>query len=899
MEPFAVGSSANVASSRVEGVRHSPIVTRAMTLLVVVVLVVSVLPVGGRLDELFHLLPNLMLGGAMLAVVLVHRLPRPEPWLLVASGYLLAAAVDPLYHAGWLGGTAVVDSELSVAAVDALSYPALFVGTLAIAAGRRYGRHVLAGSEPLIHVLALTAIIWITVTGPFLATGELPVLGGALPWMRALFELVLALLVLYRTSRTFGAGRFRRRVRIMGAIIAGGLLLEALGHAVVATRGEYPEPGTWLAPVNLAGHLLLAVFVTTRPFGVLLVLSGRAEQVHWSQIFSLLAAVFVPGGLMIVLLLADDDPSRTTVGVTMVAMAVIAVLALLRTRRLVLQIRELTEQRSSERLAAMFGHSTEAVLLLDRDGVIRFAGNGLLTLLGHDPDEWVGRPATDLLAPDQRSVAAESIARIAEAGYGSDEEGVGRIFRIDGEERRVKIVIANFIGGSAVDGLVATFTDVTEQRRLERALYHRAYHDDLTGLGNRALFLERMEHALRAERPDDDPLTVLFVDLDDFKSVNDALGHEIGDKMLRSVADRLRSVAGPDDLAARLGGDEFAVLLEGAHGLERSHGIGEALLHELRRPVTAGEHEIVVLASVGIAVATPGTTTSTLLRDADVAMYEAKRAGKGQVRLFDPMMRRVVAKHLEYRTALALALERSELRLVFMPYVDLRTGRLVGAEALVRWHHPEFGEIEASEFVPIAERSGLMVPMGYWIIERAFDELAQWRNGPSVSVNLSATQIRQPDFVDRVLTAADRTGIDGRRVVFEISESLLATERDRIAEVIVALRGSGFRFAIDDFGVDDCSLVALQQLPVDIIKVDRALIEDLVDSPDDSLARTILVVAESLGLVTVAEGVETLRQWNMLRQAGCELAQGFLMVGPLEADDMRSRLSAETARVPG
>ena len=269
---------------------------------------------------------------------------------------------------------------------------------------------------------------------------------------------------------------------------------------------------------------------------------------------------------------------------------------------------------------------------------------------------------------DERDDAARQFARLVEFGNGGTVEFETTLVHADGQERKATVVAANLVGGSAVDGIVATFRDVTEQRNLERQLSHRAFHDELTGLANRALFLDRMDHALRVARPEADPVVVLFVDLDDFKSVNDALGHAVGDQLLKIVADRIRRSAGTGDTAARLGGDEFAILLEDRGGIDRAIDVAESLLDSLREPVSIAGYDVAVLASVGVAVASPGMTTTSLLRDADIAMYEAKRAGKGQIRIFDPAMRLVATKHLEYRSELGGALENEELRLVYLPY---------------------------------------------------------------------------------------------------------------------------------------------------------------------------------------------------------------------------------------
>jgi diguanylate cyclase (GGDEF)-like protein len=437
---------------------------------------------------------------------------------------------------------------------------------------------------------------------------------------------------------------------------------------------------------------------------------------------------------------------------------------------------------------------------------------------------------------------------------------------------------------------VATFRDVTEQRNLERQLSHRAFHDELTGLANRALFLDRMDHALRVTRPEADPVVVLFVDLDDFKSVNDALGHAVGDQLLKTVADRVRRAVGSGDTAARLGGDEFAILLEDRGGIDRAIDVAERLLDSLREPVSIAGYDVAVLASVGVAVAAPNMSTTSLLRDADIAMYEAKRAGKGQIRIFDPAMRLVATKHLEYRSDLGEALERNQLRLVYMPFVDLRSGQVTGAEALVRWQHPDHGDIPANEFIPIAERSGLIVPIGYWLLEQGLQQMVSWRPNLFAGFNLSAVQIRQPDFVERVVELVDHFHVDPRAIVFELTETVLVEEGDRAIETVHRMRDEGFRFAIDDFGSGYCSLSYLQRHPVDLLKIDRQAIEDFGKDPrGHTLARTILQMADALDLLTVAEGIETTNQLRELRRHGCDLGQGYLLSHPLEADALARR----------
>jgi EAL domain-containing protein (putative c-di-GMP-specific phosphodiesterase class I) len=281
-------------------------------------------------------------------------------------------------------------------------------------------------------------------------------------------------------------------------------------------------------------------------------------------------------------------------------------------------------------------------------------------------------------------------------------------------------------------------------------------------------------------------------------------------------------------------------------------------------------------------------------------MYEAKRAGKGQIRIFDPAMRLVATKHLEYRSDLARAIELDQLRLVFMPYVDLNSGQVVGAETLVRWSHPDHGDVPAAEFVPIAVRTGLIVPIGYWAMEHALRNAAQWRAGLLLSMNLSHVQIHQPDFVERVVAMVDEHRVDPSSVVFELTEVTLTDEADRASNAISRLREEGFRFAVDDFGVGHCSLASLQRHPVDFVKIDRQAVEAFGNDPHGpTLARTILQTASSLGLMTVAEGIETAGQLRELRRLGCDLGQGYLLSQPVEADALARRFGHPGAVVLG
>ncbi len=821
---------------------------------------------------------------AIVAAIIIYRPVRPVPWFLVAVGLAVSGASYVVGAEEYFSDGLIFPGATN--AVGILAYPALFVGIASITSDRRNARDLLAGAEPIIYVIALTALMWLAVTGPYFEDGDLPLNPQAWIWVFSLLDGVLALMALRRAE---GPGREWLVYKLMVL----GFLLWAVAHAAVGWRGFEGTfvPTSLVASSLMLGPLVLGLVVTMPGMAEITAEQGDDGRVHWSQIFGLLVASLVPLGALILMLATGLTSTSSFVVVSLATVSVI-VLALARMWRLVDQVRLLTEQRGHDRLAAMVEHSSDVVMLADQQGHVNYSSPGLRGTLGYDPVSWLGRHLLDVLVEDDREQAQRQFDRLVETGHGGTVEFEASLLHADGQRRKATVVVANLVGGAAVDGMVATFRDVTEQRNLERQLSHRAFHDELTGLANRALFLDRMDHALRVTRPLTDPVVVLFVDLDDFKSVNDALGHGVGDQLLKNVADRIRKATATGDTAARLGGDEFSVLLEDRGGIDRAIDVAERLLDSLREPVTIAGYDVTVLASVGVAVATPGMSTTSLLRDADIAMYEAKRAGKGQIRIFDPAMRLVATKHLEYRSELGEALNKGELRLVYMPFVDLKTGQVTGAEALVRWHHPIHGDVPASEFIPIAERSGLIVPMGYWVVEEGLRQAASWRpeSGLFLSLNVSAVQIRQSDFVERVIALLDAYRIDPKTVIFEVTETMLVDEGDRATETVRRLRDEGFRFAIDDFGSGHCSLSYLQRHPVDLLKIDRTAIEEFGRDPrGNTLARSILQMADSLDLLTVAEGIETTGQLRELRRFGCALGQGYLLSKPLEASALEQR----------
>ena len=448
-------------------------------------------------------------------------------------------------------------------------------------------------------------------------------------------------------------------------------------------------------------------------------------------------------------------------------------------------------------------------------------------------------------------------------------------------------------------GLARAIDHAIERSRTQAQIAHQALHDPLTGLANRALFEDRLRQATARVRRHGNCVAVLFCDLDRFKVVNDTFGHAAGDDLLVAVAERIAGVLRTQDTAARIGGDEFAVLCEDVNGTHHALAIAERLLAELRAPFP-GVDDIPISASVGLAIAQEGTERpEALLREADSAMYRAKERGGGVAELFDDAMRGRAARRIELQEALRRGLERGEMRLHYQPRVRLATGEVVGVEALVRWQHPERGLLSPAEFLPVAEESGLIAPLGGWVIRESCRQAARWadaRRGAAplpVAVNLTARQCAQPDLLSVVRSAVDASGIDPSGLRLEVTESAVLSDYEANLAVLRALRDLGLSIAIDDFGAGPSSLAALQQLPVDVVTVDRSLVGGIErDRGGAAMLGGIVGLAHALGLRIVAEGVEEVAQVDRLRALGCDQGQGFFFARPSEADALVGLLGA-------
>jgi diguanylate cyclase (GGDEF)-like protein/PAS domain S-box-containing protein len=586
-------------------------------------------------------------------------------------------------------------------------------------------------------------------------------------------------------------------------------------------------------------------------------------------------------------------------------------------RRLTSQNRRLLEQaeheqvltaearRSQERFQSLVQNSADVSMILRADGTIEYESSAVERVLGILPEGRIGLYAMDLVHPDDQAWAQDLLADVSRSP-GAMVAGEIRIKHADGSWRWIEAVAKNLFDDPAVGGLVVNYRDITTRKTLEDELRHQAFHDSLTGLANRALFVDRLDHALSLTRRTRHPLAVLFIDVDDFKTINDSLGHGEGDAILVDVAERLRGALRAGDTIARMGGDEFAVLVEDPSADSAPTDVAGRLMAVLEAPFTRGGKELFVHASVGVAIMTSrDQTADELLRNADVSMYMAKSRGKNRIEVFEPSMHAAALARLALKGDLERALERHEFFVVYQPVIDLTTLQMVGVEALLRWTHPERGLVGPDEFIPVAEETGVIIPLGRWVLEQACRQLRAWDElVPSralvMNVNVSGRQVAEPGFVAVVGQVLAEVGIDPARLVLEFTENVLMQDTETTMTTLRALKALGIRLAIDDFGTGYSSLSYVRQFPIDILKIDRSFVASLDEGTESSaLVRSILNLSETLHLETVAEGIEDAGQLSELQALGADLGQGFLFAKPLPAAEISVLLSAPAGGFDG
>jgi diguanylate cyclase (GGDEF)-like protein/PAS domain S-box-containing protein len=595
---------------------------------------------------------------------------------------------------------------------------------------------------------------------------------------------------------------------------------------------------------------------------------------------------------------ATAAPRRLALLITLPAIAILIAVVLwwqIRRGRDAVQLQ--AEAASHARFEALVEQGSDLVVLADRKGVVSYVSSSLTHVLGIEPATWLGRQGLDLIPVEDRPAVAEAFQRVARLG--ESEPMDVRFLHADGTWRLLELAATDLSSHPQVGCVVWHGRDVTERRRLEEELAHQAFRDSLTGLANRALFQDRLTQALARVARSGEPVGVLMLDLDGFKTVNDTLGHDAGDEVLVEVAARLDACVRPGDTVARRGGDEFTVLLENMADPSVIELVAARVAEHLRKPLNLRGHELHVAASIGMALSTDQfESAERLLRNADLAMYVAKSRGRDNRVRFEPSMHADAEDALLLSLDLGGALARGELSIHYQPTMSLATGELEGAEALLRWNHPDRGGVPPLAFIPLAEQSGEIVPIGRWVLEQACEQAARWTEAfPgrtfSMNVNVSGRQLVEPSFVDEVASILDRTGLVPQVLTLEITETIFVTAAEAVISRLEELKALGIKLAIDDFGTGYSSLAYLGRFPFDIMKIDKGFVDAASTGAagGEALIKAIVDLGVGLHLKTVAEGIERSAQASQMRELGCDAGQGYFFARPMPAGQFTQLLT--------
>jgi len=550
-------------------------------------------------------------------------------------------------------------------------------------------------------------------------------------------------------------------------------------------------------------------------------------------------------------------------------------------------------RQSEERFASTVELAAIGICHVDMNGRLIHVNGQMTKILGYTRDELLAMSVWDLSHPEDRDASSEALAQLTRRDIGSFKLEK-RYLHKDGKTVWVRIsTVMKWSSEGAPLHHISIVEDISDRKEAQERIEHLARHDGLTGLPNRTMFGEILSGRIdRAQDRARDAFAVLFVDVDRFKGINDSLGHQAGDNVLNAVAGRISHCVRTTDRVARFGGDEFVILLDNVKDPSQAAAVAEKILHSLHVPVCVNGRELRVTASIGIACyPEDGIEPDVLMKNADMAMYAAKEAGRNEVRRYNIDLGTTSVRQITLETHLVRGLERDEFRLQYQPRVDAKTGVIVGAEALMRWWNSELGTISPVQFIPVAEDSGLIIPMGRWAIRKACEHAVQWRrkgaNDLSVSVNLSPKQFRDADLTDYIRATLKSTGLPPERLELEITESAVMSNLEEAVRIATAIRNIGVRLALDDFGTGYSSLAQLRRIPLDVLKIDRSFIRS-IDSNDEDRAITAAIVemASRLGIATVAEGVETKEQVAILSELRCEQLQGYYFGAACHPDEV-------------
>jgi diguanylate cyclase (GGDEF)-like protein/PAS domain S-box-containing protein len=566
--------------------------------------------------------------------------------------------------------------------------------------------------------------------------------------------------------------------------------------------------------------------------------------------------------------------------------------------------RDTVARESAERFQALIQSSSDVIAIVSPDGIVGYQSPSSRQIFGYDPEAMNGEPIASLVHPDDAEhTVSEFRAVVAEPG--STRMCECRLRHADGSWRHTETRITNLIDVPAVHGIVLNTRDVTERHMLEAELRHHAFHDSLTGLANRVLFTNRVEHALVSSKRDGSTIALLYCDLNGLKRLNDSLGYTAGDSALVMVSERLRACVRGQDIVARMGGNEFAILLDRLNTPADATMAMERIMALLRQPIDLPGAQVELQPHIGIAVSIAGDETADdLLRNGAVAMHQARRY-EGGYALFDPEMHADAIRRIEVESQLRTAIDQNQFVMYYQPTIDLRTGRLTGVEALMRWQHPGRGIVPPMEFIPLAEESGLIVPLGQWAIQESCRQVRIWQkeipaDEPiALNVNLSGRQLRHPNIVRDIADALDDSGLLPSRLILEITESVLMIDTAATLNRLFQLKSLGVRLAVDDFGTGYSSFAYLRRFPVDILKIDKSFVDGVATEPTASaLVDAMIRIGKTLRLETVAEGVEKIEQADRLRTLQCDIGQGYLFSRPLPSDAITGFLRDRSANGP-
>ena len=607
---------------------------------------------------------------------------------------------------------------------------------------------------------------------------------------------------------------------------------------------------------------------------------------HPLRAVGLWAALVTPAAVAVIAQLRHDEVDTP---ILFLPTAVIALLGLIRLRGLFAERQRLDTQVAAREAYyhEILSHTANAVAVVGPEGPFRYTNPVFATKLALGPEDVL----LDLVHPDDRNAAEVALS---DAVLGANARCELRPARGQEHSTWFDTTFSPLPadGESGRSAVLVVMHDITERRNFEAELRHQTLHDGLTGLPNRLLLMDRLDQSLSRGRRRNAPPALLFVDLDHFKTVNDSLGHAVGDRLLRAVADRLRGAVREEDTVVRLGGDEFAVLVESPQGAGGPEVVADRLLQMLRPSFDLTAGRVTVSASIGIATAGLGTSGAELLREADLAMYRAKAAGRNGFAVFRPEMSEAVAERMRLETDLGIALAEEQFHLLYQPIMDLGTGTVKGVEALVRWDHPVDGRITPDRFIAVAEENGAIADLGRWVLREATRAAARMPAPLYMSVNVSPRQLASDRFVADVEAALEQSGIEPRRLVLEITESMLMHDMTASTARLGALKELGVHLAVDDFGTGYSSLAYLQQFPIDVLKIDRSFITPMTNNPEaGAIVRALVEMGRALGLRTVAEGVERPEQADRLQQDRCDFAQGYLYSKPIELEAFETFLA--------